>query len=709
MAGREGTTDAGRSLDAMGAVVRFERVAMRARGLFSTWQRETVPGLPAQIKKALPVAGFFIVLFWIVVGLFGISHVMPVSCYTTLFNVRHRKYNKPTQYLRFFAVSYLALLAARLATLGVVPSIAINAAMPFVFVFMRSSQLNPRRYFPYTMLFVFLQLRPEYLDDLALEAGLLTVCCVVLTVALLVSGVIYHKADDNLRQLHDMVARLADELNHMADTGIGGSTRRELLRLRADYTKLSYGVREDSNAQPTISNLYDMFAMLAQRTAYLVGRLEWHEGPGCPNAPYLRKLASLTRDVGDALESQGRRALVAGRAQGLLDEADSIENDRFRLFYRSYLHMTLLVLRDAGRRFAGAWNMSPLTQLRIVSFRKHPTLDSFELRFSVRCAAVLAVSCTVSLASPVDHLYWFPLTAFLLTQPFPAESIRRMRTRTMGTVLGCLFVHGLSLLSLPYPAVMAVGMVLITCLYASTPGGTPMAFFATAYALSMASVSIDDQYAIWMRLACLAAAVLLVSLVNRLVMPTSDHTLFLANVHELFALLERYWALMRKSLEGTVDAVTSSEALLHIQMVHTQAAAYANKMPERTLDERAEKQMTRRALFCLWELVCELEQLGFLIRVDAVDASEYPRLERFMLLAEVCSNPFVVDARLEEAEQLIEGFKEEDLKYLLRQYLKRAEVLAAALTAARGTVMGRPSYREEVAEISNGAVDGSSR
>ncbi len=287
---------------------------MRARSLFSTWCRETLPGLPAQIKKALPVAGFFIVLFWIVVGLFGISHVMPVSCYTTLFNVRHRKYNKPTQYLRFFAVSYLALLAARLATLGVVPSIAINAAMPFVFVFMRSSQLNPRRYFPYTMLFVFLQLRPEYLDDFALEAGLLTVCCIVLTVALLVSGVASHKADDNLRQLHDMVARLADELDHMADTGIGGSTRRELLRLRADYTKLAYGVREDANAQPTISNLYDMFAMLAQRTAYLVGRLEWHEGPGCPNAPYLRKLASLTRDVGIALESQGHRALVAGRA-----------------------------------------------------------------------------------------------------------------------------------------------------------------------------------------------------------------------------------------------------------------------------------------------------------------------------------------------------------------------------------------------------------
>lgn len=37
------------------------------------WRRDTVPELPAKIREALPVAGFFIVLFWIVVVLFGIS------------------------------------------------------------------------------------------------------------------------------------------------------------------------------------------------------------------------------------------------------------------------------------------------------------------------------------------------------------------------------------------------------------------------------------------------------------------------------------------------------------------------------------------------------------------------------------------------------------------------------------------------------------
>lgn len=666
--------------------------------ILSTWRRDTLPELPQKLKKALPVAAFFIVLFWIVVGLFGMSHVMPVSCYTALFNVRHRKYNTAGQYLRFFAVSYIALAAARMATLNVALCIAMNVVMPFVFVFMRSSQLNPRRYFPYMMLFVFLQLRPEYLDNLLLEAALLTVCCAVLTASLIIAGLVVHKDDADRVRLHEMVIRLADELDHMADTGITVHTRQELLRLRTEYAKLAYQVREDANAQASVSNLFDMFAMLAQRTAYLVGRLEWHEGPGCPHAPYLSKLAGLTRAVEIVLDRRDKTAAIE-QARILMTESDGIANDRFRLFYRSYLAMTLLVLQDAGRHLNRRWRLSPLTQLRIASFRKHPTLDSFELRFSVRCAAVLAISCAVSLAVPIDHLYWFPLTAFLLIQPYPAESVRRMRTRSVGTVLGCLDVYAFSSVDLPYGATMLIAMVLITCLYASTPGGTVIAFFATSYALTMVSLSISDEYAIGMRIACLVAAAALVSVVNRLVLPTSDRTLFLANVHELFSLLERYWGLLRRSLDGSVDAVTASEALLHIQMVHSQAVAYARTLPEGSAEERENKQATRRVLFCLWELVCELEQLGFLLRVGAVDTREYPELDRFMAVAEACSNPFAVDARLAAAASRIGVFAEDDVRYLLTQYLRRARTLADALTRARETTSGRPTYREEIAEV----------
>ena len=164
-----GTARAGTAVRWFAASVRG--ALSRLGSLLRAWRRDTLPELPAKIKKAFPVAAFFIVLFWFVVGLFGMSHVMPVSCYTTLFNVRHRKYNTAGQYLRFFFVSYLALAAARIATLNVILCIGMNVIMPFIFVFMRSSQLNPRRYFPYMMLFVFLQLRPELLDNLLCSCG----------------------------------------------------------------------------------------------------------------------------------------------------------------------------------------------------------------------------------------------------------------------------------------------------------------------------------------------------------------------------------------------------------------------------------------------------------------------------------------------------------------------------------------------------------
>lgn len=665
---------------------------------WTTWRTDTLSKLSAKLFSVIPISIFFIVLFWMIVPIFGIRHVMPVSCYTVLFRMRYRKYNPPSQYLRFFTMSFIALGAARVATFNWMTSIVVNIVMSFAFVFMRSSQLNPRRYIPYTMLFVFFQLRPELLDDMALEAALVVACCTTLSVAIAVMNIATKAGEANLAKLHGMVERLADALDHMADIGITADTRKELLSLRSDYSKLAYTVRENASVQPAVANLYDMFAMLAQRTAYLVGRLECREQQTCPHPPYLHELAGLTRQAGGVLDKKGGDE-AAARAQALLAKADTIDNERYRLFFRSYLHMILLVLRDARHPRSHAWRVSPLTRLRLMSFRKHLTLDSFELRFAVRCAAVLAITCTTSLLSPVNHLYWFPLTSFMLLRPSPDETVRRMRSRTVGTVLGCLVVHGISMLKLPLAAVIVVDMLFVAGRYMGTPGSAPTAFFGTAYAISMASMSIGDHYAIRMRLICLAAGVLLVFVINRLVMPTSDRTLFLANVHEGFGLIARYWGLLRFALHERVDTVTSSEELLHIQMIHTQAMAYARALPEDTPAEREQRKDIVRVLFCQWGLVCEMEQLSFLIRLHAFGADTCPKLEQFMQAAQESCDPFVVDGPLDAAKELVAGIAEEDLRYVLEQYLKRADTLAVAAAKVPELVSGRPGYREEVAEV----------
>lgn len=658
-----------------------------------------------QIVGTLPVIVFFIALFWIVQLGFGDTYLLAVSPFTTLFETRLEKYNPPGQYARFFLVSALALVGARLAVTSVALCVVVNLAMPFALVFMRSSQLNPRRYFPYTMLFAFLQLRPGNLvESFATQAAVLAACCVTLSVGLLAAGALRRRKHEAHGRLHACVRRLANDLGRAAADGIDDNLRAELLSLRREFAALAYSAREDSTAPPRTTNLLDMLATLAQRTAYLTGNFDWSDRHRADHAALLAELSKLTRELDlviDAGADGSQRAALAARSQGLLREL-RVEEPRFRIFCRSYLNMLALIVRVADDPQQRAWHMSATDVARTALFRKRPSLDSFEMRFSVRCGIVLAVSCCANLLLPVDHLYWYVLHAYLLLQPFPDESSRRMRTRMAGTALGCVFVHAVALLNLGWAGIMVLGMVLVAPLYAATPGTVTSAFFATAYAVTMASVSIDDGYATMMRLGSLVLAVVTVALVNRLVLPTSDRHLLAADVRQLFAMVRSSWDLVRTTLYERVDTVVSSERLLHFQMVHTQANAVLDSISasgERTA-EIAEVARYRdaadRMLFCLWEISCELEQLELMVRMGAVLPEERATFEKIVDLAEAHCDPERFGTGVDKAEELVFGLSDEDLRYVLQQYIDRAGELRLAVDEARGALVKRPRYLDEV-------------
>lgn len=652
----------------------------------------------------LPVIVFFIVALWVVTLGFGSEYLLVVSPYTTLFETRLTKYNPPSQYARFALVSAFVLIAARAAVANPALSVLVNLCVPFVLVFMRSSQLNPRRYFPYTMLFCWLELRPSTIvDTFWTQAAVLLTCCALLSASLLVAGLVRHRADESRDLLHSYIRRLADDLETSARGGVGPRLSAELLSLRSDFARLAYTAREDSCAPGRVTDLLDMFATLAQRTAYLAGSADWKGRNESEHERALLDLADLTRKMDVALRLESARACeqLLPEAQALLSQTQ-IEEPRFKIFYQSYLNLAVLILRTAADPHQRPWRLTPRGLARVAVFRKRPSLDSFEMRFAVRCGAVLAVSCTVNLLFPVEKLYWFALHAFLLLQPFPEESVRRMRTRMVGTAIGCLFVHALALLNLGYVGITILGTLLVAPLYAATPGSVSSAFFATAYAVTMASVSIDDSYATGMRLASLVLAIATVAVVNRLVCPTSDRRLFVANVRQMISMVECYWELVRATLSARVDTVVSSETLLHFQMVHTQAARFVEgledageKDPE--IAELARyRGAARRSLFCLWEIMCELEQLELMVRLHEVGPEERRTFEKIVTLAEDGCAPDRFGPVAADARELVGRLAEPDLRYVLEQYLERAEELRRAIDDARGALVEKPAYLDEV-------------
>ena len=236
------------------------------------------------------------------------------------------------------------------------------------------------------------------------------------------AGIARHRADEPREQLHDYVRRLADDLRSAARSGTDGPLRGELLRLRSDFARLAYTAREDSCAPPRVADLLDMFATLAQRTAYLTGSSDWTGDHVEEHGSALVALADLTDELNVALRLESAEACEAllPKARALLARTQ-VREDRFRIFFQGYLNLVILILRTAADPRQRPWRLTPRGLARVAVFRKRPSLDSFEMRFAVRCGAVLAVSCTTNLLFPVEKLYWSRSTRSCCCSPSRAS------------------------------------------------------------------------------------------------------------------------------------------------------------------------------------------------------------------------------------------------------------------------------------------------
>ena len=122
----------------------------------------------SKFAAALPIILFFLFLFYSTILLFGISYSILVSVVTILFKVNYRKYLTVRQLIVLVGTQFLMALLSFFASLNVALCILLNLTVPFLLVFLQTSQFNPLGYFANAMCFVFLQLRPVGWDGLAM-------------------------------------------------------------------------------------------------------------------------------------------------------------------------------------------------------------------------------------------------------------------------------------------------------------------------------------------------------------------------------------------------------------------------------------------------------------------------------------------------------------------------------------------------------------
>lgn len=629
-------------------------------------------GFPAlfrsRLKGAFPTIFFYILQFLLVSALFGQRYIIVITCSTTLFQIRHKQYNSPLDYTRMFLVSLLLCLLAYAATRNVVLCVLLNLAVPVFLVFWKSSQFTPKGYLGFAMTFVFLELRPPTPEEFPTLFLATLFCSALLLPALALHARLSRQAPDPARQLEASLLRLSQLLERLAREGDDDAARKELYDAAQTFHLMGHNRRRMFRLPDRERRYYHLFALLFQRASYLVtDEAAWLEARQTPAFPQVMDtLSRLIRRLQETRDPAGLEGL-AGEVQELLDRSQ-LPQGRLRIFYRSVLHMLLLLCREPLSTSRSPYRL-PARQELWMGLRQRLSPENFEFRFALRLAVVLTVSCTVSFLWDFEHTYWFPLHAFLLLQPSYEESAHRMVTRPVGTAIGCLLVH----LVYPYlpglPGVFVFSLVMIALMYCCTPGTWVHPIFSTSFALTMATLTVEETEAIQLRLLYLAMAVALVLVVNRFLLPSRRDQQFTRNLHSLFYLQSVYWGVVGRSLREPVDPALFSELLSQFHMVHHEASAYIAQLPPEEGAGYRTLQLT------MWNMFSELEQMECLVQTGALTAAEYRPLGELAAALRLRLSPPQESLAALTADGLPAG----ELRGMAERYLQNTRLLLTAL------------------------------
>lgn len=583
-----------------------------------TKTKSILAALRSKFMAALPIILFFLFLFYSTILLFGISYSILVSVVTILFKVNYRKSFTVRQLMVLVGTQFLMALLSFFASLSLPLCILLNLIVPFLLVFLQTSQFNQLGYFANAMCFVFLQLRPVGREGLALQMAALAYGLAVLTIILFFCS-LRNKKNDHFAPAKRGLLLLADALRAQiepkthateqgkpSDSPASGQAEPIFPILQGLYGE-AYKSRGLTYVVSPRGKIQYMFALLFQRAVYFLTNPYQASMLSDPNRhDLLERLARYMETAGTDGFEQEELIRTGSELLAEVEECDEIPC----VFIQNFLRLFLLILdnirQDGGKQSSHGWKLPSYRRPLKKLFGQIKT-DTFETRFALRLSAVLTIGFAYSMISQANHGYWLVLNAFLLLRPMYEESATRIKTRFIGTLAGCLILqlllplfHGTGWHFL-LATFMAVG------LYMETAGTWQQALFSTCFALTLTTLALPQMLAAELRILYVVSAMVLVLLVNRFVFPTHQKGQFRYNLYQLFHIHHVYLRLLESSLAAPLDYGVICDVQIHYHLIHDQIIQYLKKAGSE------DSAFIKKLLWISWYMISEAEQMLFLI------------------------------------------------------------------------------------------------
>ncbi len=557
--------------------------------------------LKQKAKTGLPKAAFYLSLFYAIWFLFGSEYGFVASVTGTAFDFNFKKRLTALEMVMVAATQMIACSFACLASLNIVLRLVLNALFPLVWTLLRSSPLDNIGYFPGVITFVFIQLIPFGRSDIPLLLLIAAFATAVLTgVLTLIKFFKSKKIDDSL--LRDGLKTIAAQLIvKEANTGAVQDIEYSMYRR-------AYSGHNVAHIYSRGEHIYYIFALIFQRAAYFFSdhrqsRInKWTIEPRKELSDFLIRAA-------DEINQTDNHLLIEDAHKLLIKGEDF--SGRFGSLYRNILRLLILALRemDVGDSHKERFNLGRYLR----DFRNHLQLNKFQFRFALRLSVVMTICFAIMDISGAEHAYWIALNAFLITRPMYDESVTRVQSRLIGSVVGCVVTYLFYMIAPGEWYIYLYFSVMITCMYMATPGKWVQPIFATSCGVAMASISLGGSAAVGYRLLYLGLAAGLVYVVNRFIFPSTRQKRNEFYIHELYRMQKFYLDILRQSVKSRVSLTVLHNALVNFHIL-------CDDLRKESGGEYSED--LKNFLLCLWRLMAEAEQMTVILHTAKFSKEE---------------------------------------------------------------------------------------
>lgn len=557
----------------------------------------------------LPTIIMAIILFFSLLKIFGVTEVIIVPFLVLLFIIKSKEEFNLKRLLKIFSMLLLISIFSYIVNLNIVLCVVINLILPTIIVYLYTDSFTPKGYFVYVMAFVFLQLSPIEFSHLPRRFSALIFSMVVITLGLFINSLkdryknSYELAENGLLNLSKQINKVAHGEKLKGDMD-------ELNRIIYKLNNLIYSSRNYKYLVDSFGSNNYYFMLVFQKFQYVIKNIyKSFDKLNYSDILYLNELGKLLKKISKEMNEKNNTDLVR-LLDNFIDKGyftdKKVEYDIAYII--NILRMALSNMTTTNfENIKGDWRIPKITH-KIRGIKYNLKLDRFQLRFALRLSFVLTTTFLISRLTGLNHSYWIPMNAFLMVTPFYEDSAERINNRILGTILGSILTFLLLSIFHTANAHIIIIVLMTICIYSVIPSTWIMTSYTTCYGLTLATLAMDRNEAIELRLVYIFISAIISILANKYILPNKSSYEFKLNVTKLITIDREMVLMLRKALENRneFDSTYLKELLIRSNQINSDIKNYKKK-------NEYEESFYNNLLEINKQLIHEIQQISYIV------------------------------------------------------------------------------------------------